>query len=341
MFLLNKELKNTKEKNIDLPVSIIISAKNEAENLKNFLPLVLNQKHNNFEVIVVNDNSTDETEKILSMFFQNKLLKIINLKANEGKKNALTFAINESKNDFLVFIDADCFPASEDWLASICGNLSEEKQIILGFGNYQKTSGFLNNLILYDTYIIGLQYFTASILGFPYMCAGRNLAYSKKQWENVNGFEKYKNILSGDDDLFLKQAGNKNNTTISLNPQSFTYSVPKIKFRDFIKQKNRHTSTARYYNFSGIFFSTFDIVSRSVFFILLIILICCLNKFSIFAFILLLIRCIILFLITKKLRKNFQLELNFFKYFALDFFYPIFYLIIMISKIFMLNNDKW
>lgn len=246
-------LKNSTEKQTSLhPISLIICAKNEAENLKLNIPLWLNQDYANFEVIFINDASEDETLGVIEDFAkQNSRIQIVNVKNNEAfwgnKKYALTLGIKKAKNKSLLFTDADCRPASNLWLKKMASNLSEQKQLVLGYGSYNKTSGFLNTLIRYETLLTAIQYFSFAKAGLPYMGVGRNLAYASQLFYDNNGFISHIKIPSGDDDLFVNEVATGKNTAICFDKEAFTYSDAKQTWRAWFFQKKRHISTAKYY----------------------------------------------------------------------------------------------
>lgn len=234
------------------PVSLIVCAKNEAENLQKHIPLLQNQNHPNFEIILINDASIDETLEVMEAFAENdSRIQIVNVKNNEAfwanKKYALTLGIKRAKNKRLVFTDADCYPASNEWLANMASNFSDKKQLVLGYGAYEKRPGFLNKIIRFETLMTALQYFSYAKAGNPYMGVGRNLAYTSALYYENNGFMSHIKIPSGDDDLFVNEAGTSENTAICVNPEAFTYSLPKKKKKKWLIQKKRHYSTAKLY----------------------------------------------------------------------------------------------
>jgi poly-beta-1,6-N-acetyl-D-glucosamine synthase len=274
------------------PVSVIICAKNEAENLEKFLPLILNQKYPSFEVIVVNDASEDDSDMILASIKQ----KYTGLyyttipkdrKFSHGKKLALTIGIKAAKNDYLLLTDADCKPAGENWLNNMAQGFAEnQKEIVLGFGGYEKRAGWLNNLVRYDAFFTAIQYLGYAISGKPYMGVGRNLAYTKQLFVDNGGVKKHAHLLSGDDDLFVQDRASKKNTAVVLQASSHTHSLAPLTFNEWRRQKRRHLSTNRYYKpgikselamepvsrqiflfFSAylIFFNTFAFVAISLF----------------------------------------------------------------------------
>lgn len=234
------------------PVSLIVCAKNEAENLQKHIPLWQKQHYPNFEIILINDASIDETLEVMEAFAANDLrIQIVNVKNNEAfwanKKYALTLGIKRAKNTRLVFTDADCYPASEDWLETMASNFSDKKQLVLGYGAYEKQPGFLNKIIRFETLMTALQYLSYAKSGNPYMGVGRNLAYTSNLYYEKNGFMSHIKIPSGDDDLFVNEAATSKNVAICVAPEAFTYSLPKKKKKKWLIQKKRHYSTAKLY----------------------------------------------------------------------------------------------
>ncbi len=234
-------------------VSVVICAKNEYYNLSENLPLILKQDYPDFEVVLVNDFSDDDTEELLDDMkrkFSN--LKVINLNRNlnffKGKKFPLSIGIKSAKNEILLLTDADCKPASSQWISSMASNYTSHTEVVLGYGPYNKLGGLLNMLIRYDTFIIAMQYFSYAIMGKPYMGVGRNLSYRKSTFFKNKGFTSHYNIPSGDDDLFIKQVSSKSNTKIELSENSYMFSEPKHTFDDWFRQKQRHLSTSKAYS---------------------------------------------------------------------------------------------
>lgn len=236
-----------------LPISIIVCAKNEEENIKKHFPLLVSQNYPDYEIVLIDDASSDETLELFEMYEKQytnvKLVKVQNNEAFWGnKKFALTLGIKAAKNEYLVFTDADCYPASNDWLLHISSQFSKEKTIILGYGAYEKIkNSFLNKIIRFETLLTATQYFSWAKIGNPYMGVGRNLAYKKEEFFNVRGFMDHMKIRSGDDDLFINQAATNKNTEILFTPESFTLSEPKTTFKSWFYQKRRHATTAKHY----------------------------------------------------------------------------------------------
>ena len=238
----------SKSKIKDHPISVIICARNEVENLRKNLTQIFTQKYQNFEVIVVNDRSWDKSIEFLEKLKENEArLRIVNIPDNQtdhfGKKLAITLGIKAAKYNHLLFTDADCFPLSEFWIQEMSNGLDEEHQIVLGAGIYKKKKGLLNKLIRYDTAFIALNYLSFAKARIPYMGVGRNLGYSQEIYYLNNGFKSHYHLASGDDDLLVNQAANQKNTTVILNSNSLTISKAKTTWKSWIYQKKRHHTT--------------------------------------------------------------------------------------------------
>ncbi len=260
------------------PVSIIICARNETKNLRTFLPDVINQDYPEFQVIVVNDCSWDESGKYLEEMadaFPN--LKIVTLKEQEkyphGKKLALTLGIKGAAHEYLLLTDADCLPASRNWLRSMAQNFVTGKDLVIGYGAYQKLPGLLNKWIRFDTAYNAMFFLSRALKGKAYMGVGRNLAYRKSLFFNNKGFANHYHLMSGDDDLFVNETASATNTAVEINPDSFTYSIPKTSWSMWLFQKKRHMSTGAYYRSADQFYLGTYFGSLTFFYLLAIILI--------------------------------------------------------------------
>lgn len=234
------------------PVSVIITARNEEDNLFRLLPSVLEQNYADFEVIVVNHQSSDDSAHILKAFArQYPRLKVIELERSKhlrnGKKLPLTIAIKGAKYNHLLFTDADCEPSSKLWLEQMANQFSEKKEMVLGYGPYRKEKGMLNRIIRLDTVMIALNYLSFAKGGVPYMGVGRNMGYTKELFLKNNGFKSHYAIQSGDDDLFVQEVAKKRNYTVCLTPNAFCYSEAKKSWGEWYKQKSRHFTTTSHY----------------------------------------------------------------------------------------------
>ena len=245
--------KKEKDRSQQHPVSVIVCARDEDENLARHLPgLLVQQYRSTYEVIVVNDNSLDDSKYILQELKKTfKSLEIVELtqeaKLITGKKYPLSIGIREAHHEILLLTDADCVPASENWVEYMQDSYRDNTEIVLGYGAYHKAPGLLNKLIRFETFHTALQYLSYALAGMPYMGVGRNLSYKKGLFLRHKGFSSINHIPSGDDDLFINKAASSRNTAVCLHPEAFTLSVPQKTWSGWMKQKSRHYTTAKYY----------------------------------------------------------------------------------------------
>jgi glycosyltransferase involved in cell wall biosynthesis len=250
--LLFFKLKNFIDFDFNKPVSVIVAAHNEIENLKILVPLLLKQNYPEFEVIIVDDRSEDDTYLyLLSEQRKDVRLKIVRIDYTpehiSHKKYALTLGIKAACYEHLLFIDADCLPVSEKWIALMLNEWQNGKEIVLGFSPYIKQKGFLNWIIRYETTFTAIQYFSYALAGLPYMGVGRNLGYTKGLFLRSKGFNKHLKIVGGDDDLFVNANATAQNTAICIHPEAHVLSYPKTTWHSWKTQKNRHLSVGKFY----------------------------------------------------------------------------------------------
>jgi cellulose synthase/poly-beta-1,6-N-acetylglucosamine synthase-like glycosyltransferase len=259
------------------PVSVIICARNESENLRDFLPAILEQVYPDYEVIVVNDCSEDSSYEVLAGYLQHyPHLKVSTInkdqKFTHNKKFAQFIGIKAAKNDLLLFTDADCRPESDKWLEGIASHFNDEISFVLGYGGYIKKKGLLNKYIRYDSMTIAMQYLGMAIRGIPYMGVGRNLAYKRSVFFDNKGFGAHNHIVSGDDDLFVNANATGGNTCVEFRPDTHTRSVPCSSCKEWRIQKKRHLTTAPYYKFRDKLLLFTEPFTRILFYSALIVL---------------------------------------------------------------------
>ncbi|HXH99970.1 MAG TPA: glycosyltransferase [Sphingobacteriaceae bacterium] len=278
-FVIHKRLSNYKVSDeinpVINPVSIIICARNEQENLQKNLPLILEQEYPDFEVVLVNDCSVDDSHLVLrELASKYKHLKVVTINEHErfkhGKKFAVTLGIKAADNEHLLFTDADCRPFSALWLKRMQQNFSDDIEIVLGYSPYQRLNGFVNRLIRFETFYTALNYLAFTLQGTPYMGIGRNMAYKKSLFFRGKGFAAHMHILSGDDDLFVNQNATPNNTVIEIHPESHILSEPKKTFSEYFTQKLRHLGAGKAYKKSHQTMLTVQASSAIGFYLLLI-----------------------------------------------------------------------
>ena len=257
-----------------LPVSVIICTKNDSENLAEFLPSVLEQIYPYFEVIVVNDGSTDETNELiarLSQEYPNLYSTYIpeGVKTFGTRKLALTVGIKAAKNDILLFTEANCKAVSKKWIVRMMRNFSSETDIVLGFSGYEKKKNLLARLISFDNLFNSLQYLGAAIRRRPYMGIGKNMAYRKELFFNTKGFASILRLPVGDDDLFINKNATRNNTRVEISQES-KIEATQITHRKFFINKELRLFSKQYYSFFGKYFSSVEMYTRGLFYVFLL-----------------------------------------------------------------------
>lgn len=235
------------------PISVIIAARNEGRNITTLLSSLTMQDYPSdlFEIVIADDRSTDDTALLVETLQQQfPNIRLIRIEANNSdmpnKKNALRAAIAQSKHDILAFTDADCRLPS-GWLREISANFTDEVGVVAGYSPYLADSA--NSFLRYEEYKNSLISASAIELGYGFMCTGRNLAYRRNVYNEVNGFEKIKHSISGDDDLFLQLVRHSTSWKIRymISPDSYVFTLPPDTFSAFVHQRIRHISASKFY----------------------------------------------------------------------------------------------
>lgn len=277
LFLLKLRTQKNLPPQTSEPVSIVVCGRNELENLRELIPLLLEQDYDSLEIVVVDDRSYDGSyDFIMNYASHDQRVRLVHIDETpsdfDHKKYALTLAMKAASHDRIIFTDADCRPTSKNWVRQMAAGFDDGKQIILGYSGYAKHGGLLNQFIRFDTLLTGMLYLSSAACGIPYMGVGRNMAYLKTFFMSRKGFNGYLRHIGGDDDLFVNKNGTGHNTGICIGPESFIVSTPKTKWRDFFRQKVRHLSAGREYRFSSRVFPGFFILSQMAFWISALIL---------------------------------------------------------------------
>jgi cellulose synthase/poly-beta-1,6-N-acetylglucosamine synthase-like glycosyltransferase len=255
IFLIGLSKKPKGSNDQSLPVSVIVCAHDEEQNLRELIPALLSQDHKEFEVIIVDDRSNDSTfDFLLAESAKDHRLRMVHVNRTpphaNSKKYALTLGIKAARFEWLLLTDADCRPDGNSWISSMSSHFKDNTAFVLGYSPYFEAKGFLNAFIRFDTLVTAIQYVSFALLGNPYMGVGRNLAYRRSKFLESKGFNNILSITGGDDDLFVNLHAKGSNTAVCVDRASQTHSKPKTSLRNFLHQKIRHLSVGRYYKFS-------------------------------------------------------------------------------------------
>lgn len=237
----------------DEGVTVLVAAHNEYHNLKNLIPKLFEQDYPLYEVMIVNDRSTDRTKRLLEeMMAIYPKLRSVNVKYTPdhvtSKKYAITLGIKVAKNDVILLTDADCIPHSDQWIRKMTESVRlDGKTFGIGFSGYREKSGYLNRWIQFETMLTALFYFSFGLWKAPFMGIGRNLCYRKSFFLDVKAFKGQWKLEGGDDDLFVNAHATSKNSSLIIDPESGTVSEPKTVWKEYLKQKKRHLHIGKYY----------------------------------------------------------------------------------------------
>lgn len=245
--------KTSKNQNPEEGVTVLVAAHNEFHNLKVLIPKLFEQDYSKFDVMIVNDRSTDRTKRLLEEMMEvYPKLRSVTVKYTPkhvtSKKFALTLGIKVAKNDIILLTDADCIPSTDQWIRKMTAPVREDnKTFSLGFSGYEVKSSLLNKWIQFETLLTALFYVSFGLWKFPFMGVGRNLCYRRSFFMEANGFKGIWHLEGGDDDLFVNQYATGRNTSIVLDPEANTTSIPKETWKEYMVQKKRHLHAGKYY----------------------------------------------------------------------------------------------
>ena len=341
-FLIAVSRKRNEGSDEKVPVSVVVCAHDEADNLRELIPQLLSQDYPEFEVIIVNDRSNDSTfDYLLEATQENPRLRMVNVKETpervNGKKYGITLGIRAAAYEWILLTDADCRPTGPNWIRSMSRHFTKDAKFVLGFSPYLRKPGFLNRFIRFETILTAIQYFAFGWMGNPYMGVGRNLAYRKSLFLQQKGFNNFLHVTGGDDDLFVNMHARGSNTRLEIQPDSQTYSEPKATWRSFYQQKIRHLSVGKRYRFSHRFLlGLFSLTWILTWFIWLASLIWLLTSFggrelvfrheTYLIFGPFLLRWILLLMLFSKMLKKASVGFSLWTVPLLDFIYSIYYL---------------
>lgn len=233
----------------ELPISVIVAAHNEELVIGALLESLTKVTYKNWELLLVLDRCTDKTKQVAERYKNRLQIRVIELTDSpvdwSPKKWAVTQGVASAQYDHLVFTDADCV-VDPRWLTGMNAHFQSGAAVIMGIGLYEQLPGFLNQTIQYETAFTAFQYIGAAGQGVPYMAVGRNMGYTKAIYERVGGLESHKEMLSGDDDLFIQSLPTE--TQIGLMTEYASLSSAPTDWRSWYRQKTRHVSSSNSYS---------------------------------------------------------------------------------------------
>ena len=261
------------------PVSIVLCARNAYEYLIELVPVLLGQDYPDFEIVIVNDCSDDDTEEYLKNLERSESrIKAVQLKQHlnffNGKKFPLSMGIKSAANDLIVLTDCNCMPTNNQWLRSVVKCYGKNTEVVIGYSPYMQRKGLLNKLMRFDALQNGLLYLSSALMGHPYMGIGKNLSYRKELFYKNKGFISHYTTSVGDDDLFVSQVATKKNTDVLIDAENAILTTPISGFRPWVRQKSsRYSTVSKYAPHTRLMLSMFYI-SQFLFYATFIALLC-------------------------------------------------------------------
>ena len=259
------------------PLSVILVAKDAASDLLKNLPAILEQDYPDFEVIVIYDQSSDDDCEDVLKLLEDKYPHLHHSFIPDSaryishKKLGITMGIKASHHEWLVFTEPNCRPSSNKWLRKMARNFTNGTDIVLGYSNYEKTKGWFNRKVTFDTLLNAMRYLGKAVDGHPYTGCGRNLAYRKSLYYEQKGFTSHLNLQRGEDDLFINQVANGKNTRVEASPESIVrITAPHYK-KDWYEDKLSYHLTSRLYKGFSRYLMGFETCTRLLFLLMVIV----------------------------------------------------------------------
>lgn len=271
-FVFSKPTENNSKK---LPVSVIIYSKNQAKELINLIPTLLNQNYYLFELVVVNNASSDETTDLLKefeMLYPN--VKAVNVQNNEAfwgsKKYALTLGIKAAKYEYILFVNAEEVVPSNDWMLQMTSHFTLNKTIVIGFSKYATKKGFFNKYLRFDLLMTQMQQFSWTKIGSPFAVRVENLGFKKQVFFDVNGYINHMNEINHNNELFYKEAVHSKNIAVCDHPDVALQILTPKNSRSFFKMKKEQKRLLSKLSFGTKFKLQFFYLSTFLFYVVAI-----------------------------------------------------------------------
>jgi len=249
--------RGSKKSGIQYPeegVTVLITARNKFQHLKVLIPKLFEQDYPKFDVMIVNDQSSDRTKRLLEdLMIRYPKLRSVTIKYTPkhvtAKKFAITLGIKVAKNDVILLTDADSLPNTDQWIRKMTAPVREEgKTFAIGFSSYLEKSGALNQWIQFDNILKALFYISFGLWKAPFMGTGKNLCYRKSFFMEVKGFKGFWGIEGGDDSIFVNTYANGSNTKVVIDSKAITLSAPKENWKEYIQHEKHQLHAERFFH---------------------------------------------------------------------------------------------
>lgn len=222
--------------------SVVICCRNEAHHLPALIDALKSQSCKSYELIWVNDHSTDQTQEVL----EKSLVHFTDAKIIQspvpGKKQAQRAGILAAKGEFIITTDADCVPAST-WIETMVNFQSQQQAdlIIAPVKFYRGKSLFTRIQQLEFATLVGSGMGAAGA-AMPVFCNAANMAFTKQAWLDSAG-DLHEEVFSGDD-VFLLHSIKKRKGKVAVlkSMQAMVVTGYQKTLKSFCRQRLRWAS---------------------------------------------------------------------------------------------------
>lgn len=226
-------------------VTVLVTARNKYQYLKVLIPKLFEQDYPKFDVLIVNDQSTDRTKRLLEdLFIKYPKLRSVTIKYTPkhltAKKFALTLGFKVAKNDVILLTEADSLPSSNQWIRKMTAPVREQgKTFALGYSGYTQPSSTLGRWVKFESLLKALFFLSFSLWKAPFMGVGRNLCYRKSFFMEVKAFKGFWDVQGGEDALFVNAYATGKNTQVVIDPQAITTSECTENWKEYLAQEKQ------------------------------------------------------------------------------------------------------
>lgn len=238
------------------PISVILTAHNQAEALRRNLPAILEQEYDEFEVVVVNDASTDDTEDVLTQLelaypHLRHTFTPADARYVSHKRLSLTLGIKSARHEWLLLTEADCRPLTPYWLRSMSRHFGPDIQMVLGYANYERDKRGLSHKAVFFNLFHQMQYLPWAMRHKAYRCSPDNLAYRKSLFMSHQGFASDVSLLEGATELLANRHSTNTNTAVALSPEAKIECALPVSAKQWRLKRTYYMETRRH--FKGTF----------------------------------------------------------------------------------------
>ena len=231
--------KNIKNNDIGgKPLSLILAVRNEEDNLKNNLPKILSLDNVDFEMVVVDDFSQDNSYLVLGLLkdrYKRLTISMLNQETKFSVKLAQNIAIKASKNQWVLNIPVSLSEVADEWLDNISGATDEEKNVIIGYSTFARSKGFFNSLIRIENYFLHLKSTGYILNRIPFVYSDENVAFKKEKYFEIGGYRQKVTEFYANLELIINSFIKKKTTTVLFNKESSIRKAEIVKRVDYFE----------------------------------------------------------------------------------------------------------